>query len=59
MSMGLLGMLGVLMTGLGLGFANTLASSGSAISVPVLIGLGLTIEMANGTNRVAVLLASR
>ncbi len=45
----------LLIAGLGLGFANTLASSGSAISLPILLALGLEPELANGTNRVAVL----
>ena len=47
-----------LLAGLGLGFANTLASSGSAISLPILLGLGLAPELANGTNRVAVLVGA-
>lgn len=45
----------LLAAGLGLGFANTLASSGSAISLPILLALGMAPELANGTNRVAVL----
>ena len=45
----------LLLAGLGLGFANTLASSGSAISLPILLGPGMAPELANGTNRVAVL----
>ena len=45
----------LLLAGLGLGFANTLASSGSAISLPILLGLRMAPELANGTNRVAVL----
>ena len=45
----------LLLTGAGLAFANTLASSGSALSLPVLLALGLGPELANGTNRVAVL----
>ena len=45
----------LLLTGGGLAFANTLASAGSAISLPVLLAAGLAPEMANGTNRVAVL----
>ena len=48
----------LLVAGLGLGFANTLASSGSAISLPILLGLGLAPELANGTNRVAVLVGA-
>jgi uncharacterized membrane protein YfcA len=45
----------LLLTGCGLAFANTLASAGSALSLPVLIAIGLGPELANGTNRVAVL----
>ena len=48
----------LLLAGLGLGFANTLASSGSAISLPILLSLGLAPELANGTNRVAVLVGA-
>lgn len=47
--------LALLLTGGGLAFANTLASSGSALSLPVLLAIGLSPELANGTNRVAVL----
>lgn len=45
----------LLLAGSGMAFANTLASSGSAVSLPVLLSLGLAPELANGTNRVAVL----
>ena len=45
----------VIVAGLAVGFANTLASPGSAISLPILLGLGMAPELANGTNRVAVL----
>lgn len=45
----------LLLAGVGLAFANTLASSGSALSLPVLLAVGLGPELANGTNRVAVL----
>jgi uncharacterized membrane protein YfcA len=47
--------LALLVAGLGLGFANTLASAGSAVSLPVLLAVGLGPQLANGTNRVAVL----
>jgi uncharacterized membrane protein YfcA len=40
------------------GFINTLAGSGSLISLPLLIHLGLPANVANGTNRVAILLQS-
>jgi uncharacterized membrane protein YfcA len=38
------------------GFINTLAGSGSLITLPLLIFAGLPATVANGTNRVAVLL---
>lgn len=43
-------------TGFAAGFINTLAGSGSLITLPVLILLGLPANVANGTNRVGVLL---
>ena len=38
------------------GFVNTLAGSGSLLTLPLLILLGLPANVANGTNRVGVLL---
>jgi len=38
------------------GFLNTMAGGGSLISLPLLIFLGLPANMANGTNRIAILL---
>lgn len=38
------------------GFINTLAGSGSAVTLPVLIFMGMPASMANGTNRVAIVL---
>jgi uncharacterized membrane protein YfcA len=40
--------------GLVAGFINTLAGSGSLLSLPMLILLGLPANVANGTNRVGV-----
>jgi hypothetical protein len=40
--------------GLAAGFANTIAGSGSLLTVPMLILLGLPANVANGTNRVGV-----
>jgi hypothetical protein len=40
------------------GFLNTVASSGSAVTLPFLILMGLTPAMANGTNRVPVLVGA-
>ncbi len=38
------------------GFINTLAGSGSLITLPMLIFLGLPLSVANGTNRIGILL---
>ncbi|MGD0574353.1 MAG: sulfite exporter TauE/SafE family protein [Anaerolineales bacterium] len=42
--------------GFAAGFINTLAGSGSLITLPLLIFMGLPANVANGTNRVAILL---
>ncbi len=42
--------------GLLAGFINTLAGSGSLLTLPFLMFLGLPANMANGTNRIAILL---
>lgn len=47
---------GVLLAGLLAGFINTLAGSGSLITLPLLIFLGLPANVANGTNRLGVLI---
>jgi uncharacterized protein len=44
--------------GLACGFINTLASSGSAVSLPLLVMLGLTDAVANATNRVPVMMGA-
>jgi len=44
--------------GILVGFINTLAGSGSLISLPLLMFIGLPANVANGTNRVAILLQS-
>jgi len=48
----------VLLVGVGfvVGFINTMAGGGSLISLPVLIFLGLPPSVANGTNRVAIVI---
>ena len=46
----------VIGAGFAAGFINTLAGSGSLITLPLLIFLGLPANVANGTNRVAILL---
>ena len=48
----------VIVTGVFCGFVNTLAGSGSVISLPLLIFLGLEPHVANATNRVAIFLQS-
>jgi uncharacterized protein len=48
----------VLVVGLASGFINTVAGGGSAISLPMLMFLGLPANVANGTNRIAILLQS-
>lgn len=45
----------LLLAGLACGVVNTLASSGSAISLPVLLLFGLSPLAANATNRLSVL----
>lgn len=48
--------LAVIAAGFAAGFINTIAFSGSLITLPLLIFLGLPANVANGTNRVAILL---
>jgi len=44
----------VVLAGIACGFINVLAGSGSLITLPLLIFLGLPANVANGTNRVAI-----
>jgi uncharacterized membrane protein YfcA len=46
----------LLASGLLVGFINTLAGGGSAISLTVFMALGLPVQVANGTNRIAILM---
>lgn len=46
----------VIVGGFATGVINTVAGSGSLISLPLLISLGLPANIANGTNRVAITL---
>jgi uncharacterized membrane protein YfcA len=46
----------LVVAGLAAGFLNTLAGGGSLLTLPALIFIGLDANLANGTNRVAVLL---
>jgi uncharacterized membrane protein YfcA len=48
----------LILAGLVAGFINTLAGSGSMITLPLLIFLGLPANVANGTNRIAIFLQS-
>ena len=50
----------ILIVGAGLiaGFINTLAGSGSLLTLPLLIFIGLPPNVANGTNRIAIMLQS-
>lgn len=47
-----------ILIGVSTGFINTLAGSGSLITLPFLLFLGLPGDVANGTNRVSILFAS-
>lgn len=46
----------IFFVGLVVGFINTLAGSGSLITLPILIFLGMDAGIANGSNRIAILL---
>ncbi len=46
----------VILVGIVAGFINTLAGSGSLLTLPLLMFLGLPANVANGTNRIAILL---
>lgn len=48
--------LAVIGVGFMAGFINTLAGSGSLLTLPILMFLGLPANVANGTNRIAILL---
>lgn len=52
----ILGYIWTVCAGTAAGFINTLAGSGSAFSLAALNALGLPLDVANGTNRVAILL---
>ena len=54
----LLNILIIIGTGLIAGFLNTVAGGGSLISIPVLIFLGLSPNVANASNRIAILFQS-
>jgi len=45
----------LLFVGIFIGFVNVISAGGSLISLPVLIFLGLPSAVANGTNRIAIM----
>lgn len=45
----------ILLAGTGAGFLNTVAGGGSLITIPTLIFMGLPSAVANGTNRIALM----
>lgn len=52
----LINLAAVLLIGAGAGFINVLAGGGSFLTLPLLIFLGLPPNLANGTNRLAILM---
>ncbi|HOY73385.1 MAG TPA: sulfite exporter TauE/SafE family protein, partial [Tenuifilaceae bacterium] len=48
----------VVLAGVAAGFINTLAGSGSLLTLPLLIFIGLPANVANGTNRIGILMQS-
>ena len=52
----ILDLLSVLLIGAGAGFINVLAGGGSFLTLPLLIFLGLPPNIANGSNRLAILM---
>ena len=48
----------LLIAGLAAGFVNTIAGGGSIFTLPVLMLMGMPADVANGTNRVGVLIQS-
>ena len=48
----------VVVAGLVCGFLNTVASSGSAVTLPILMAIGLPAAAANATNRIPVLIGA-
>ncbi|MCX8073345.1 MAG: sulfite exporter TauE/SafE family protein [Candidatus Binatia bacterium] len=55
MQLDLSGVVLLLATGLAAGIVNTLAGAGSLLTVPALVLLGVPADIANGTNRLGVL----
>lgn len=55
---GLLQLVLLVLAGVAAGFINTLAGGGSLLTIPALIFLGLPSPVANGTNRIAILMGA-
>ena len=58
LGLGPLELAALLGSGLVAGFINTLAGGGSLLTLPALVLVGLPVDVANGTNRVAVVMQS-
>jgi uncharacterized membrane protein YfcA len=58
LTFGLFGLFGLFVAGVVAGFLNTLAGGGSLLTLPALMLLGLPAEIANGTNRLAIVAQS-
>ena len=48
----------LIVVGLIVGFVNTMAGGGSLLTLPILIFLGLPSSVANGTNRIAIMMTA-
>ena len=53
--MDILPILAILIVGIGVGFINIVSAGGSMLTLPMLIFFGLPSNVANGTNRIAIL----
>lgn len=56
MELDLIGITLLVVVGMGSGFLNIMAGGGSTFTLPLLIFLGMDTALANGTNRVAILI---
>ena len=54
-SMDILPITAILLVGIGVGFINIISAGGSMLTLPLLIFFGLPSNVANGTNRIAIL----
>ncbi len=46
----------LVLSGVAVGFINTLAGGGTVISLTIFMALGLPVQVANGTNRIAIIM---